>query len=341
MLSGKVWPAHPKPLPDELLSSWIVRVAEANAIKLQTLSWMLFGNRLSPWNRDIDRNAPQWLIDALCEHTGSSYWEVFRMTLVTYGGRLYPHRQAVGQLRWILPIRSYGMRHRAFGQQFCPECLARDAVPYFRKQWRVACFTYCPEHHVDLWDACPGCGLPIVGFRGDFGRELKNARPMHVCYSCGYDFREAPRKSVSFPNGELHQLFDGMLLSLNAPDSQAGQFDLGYYAVMHQFCRVMGMHQNRGRLQRFIEEQLDLPHLSLQQGRVCIEQRSHGERHRLMLCALWLMADLGCRLESAWLSKALRYNLMLRDFDDAPEWYLLLVERFSDWRKGVVAFKND
>ncbi|MBS4018244.1 MAG: TniQ family protein [Dechloromonas sp.] len=336
MLSGKVWPAHPKPLPDELLSSWIVRVGEANAIKLQTLSWMLFGNGLSPWNRDIDRNAPQWLIDALCEHTGSSYWEVFRMTLVTYGGRLYPHRQAVGQLRWILPIRSYGMRHRAFGQQFCPECLASDAIPYFRKQWRVACFTYCPEHHVDLWDACPGCGLPIVGFRGDFGRELKNARPMHVCYSCGYDFREAPRKSVSFPNEELHQLFDGMLLSLNASDSQAGQFDLGYYAVMHQFCRVMGMRQNQGRLQRFIEEQLDLPHLSLQQGLISVEQRSHGERHRLMLCALWLMADVRRRLESAWLSKALRYNLMLRDFDDAPEWYLLLAERFSDWRKGVL-----
>lgn len=167
MLSGKLWPAHPKPLPDELLSSWIVRVAEANAIKLQTLSWMLFGDGLSPWNRDIDRNAPQWLIDALCEHTGSSDWEVFRMTLVTYGGRLYPRRQAFGQLRWILPIRSYGMRHRAFGQQFCPECLTKDVIPYFRKQWRVACYTYCPEHHVDLWDACPGCGLPIVVFRGD------------------------------------------------------------------------------------------------------------------------------------------------------------------------------
>ena len=80
MLSGKMWPAHPKPLPDELLSSWIVRVAEANAIKLQTLSWMLFGNGVSPWNRDIDRNAPRWLIDVLCEHTGSSYgeqWEQF------------------------------------------------------------------------------------------------------------------------------------------------------------------------------------------------------------------------------------------------------------------------
>lgn len=332
MLSGKVWPAHPKPLPDELLSSWIVRVAEANAIKLQTLSWMLFGNGLSPWNRDIDRNAPQWLIDALCEHTGSSYEDVFYTALVTYSGILYSHRQAVGQLRWILPIRSYGMRHRAFGQQFCPECLAKDAIPYFRKQWRVALFTYCPEHQVELHDACPACGVPVVIYRGDFGRELTNARPMCVCYSCGYDFREAPRKSASFPNEELHQLFDGMLLSLNAPDNQTGQFDLGYYAVMHQFCRVMGMRQNRGRLQRFVEAQFHLPHLSLQQGRISIEQRSHGERHQLMLCALWLMADLQPRLQAAWLAKAVRYNLMLRDFDDPPGWYWALVEPFSNWR---------
>lgn len=341
MLSGKVWPAHPKPLPDELLSSWIVRVAEANAIKLQTLSWMLFGNGLSPWNRDIDRSAPRWLIEALSQHTGNSYRDVFHTALVTYKGRLYPHRQAVGQLRWILPIRSYGMRHSALGQQFCPECLAKDAIPYFRKQWRVAFFTYCPEHQVKLWDACPACGLPVIVFRGDFGRELTNARPMYVCHSCGYDFREASRKSVSFPTEELHAFFDSMLCSLSASNNPAGEFDLGYYAVMHQFCRVMGMRQNGGRLQRFIEARLGLPNLSLLLGRISVEQRSHDERHQLLLCALWLMVDLERRLESTWLSKALRYNLMIKDFDDLPGWYWLLAERFSDWRKGVVAFKND
>lgn len=341
MLSGKVWPAHPKPLPDELLSSWIVRVAEANAIKLQTLSWMLFGNGLSPWNRDIDRNAPRWLIKALSQHTGCSYEDVFHTALVTYSGILYPHRQAVGQLRWILPIRSYGMRHRAFGQQFCPECLAKDATPYFRKQWRVALFTYCPKHQVELHDACPACGAPVVIYRGDFGRELSDARPMYVCHTCGCDFREGARKPVFFPNEELHALFDSMLCSLTVPDKQGGQFDLGLYAVMHQFCRVMGMRQNGGRLQRFIEERLDLSNLSLQQGRISVEQRCHDERHQLLLRALWLMADLGGRLESAWLSKALRYNLMIKDFDDSPGWYRLLAERFSDWRKGVVAFKSD
>ena len=194
MAHGVLWPAHPKPLPDELLSSWIVRVAAANGIKLQTLSWMLFGNGRSPWNRDIDRSAPGWLIKALSQYTGTNYWDVFHTTLTTYRTRLYPRRRTAGQLRWILPIRSYGMQRKAFGLQFCPECLAGDSQPYFRRLWRVALVTYCPEHHVELHDACPACGVPVIIFRGDFGRELRDARPMHVCHSCGYDFRDACRE---------------------------------------------------------------------------------------------------------------------------------------------------
>lgn len=73
MLSGKIWPAHPHPLPDELLTSWMVRLAEANGIRLQALSWMLFGNAHSPWNRDADRSAPKWLIKALSRYSGVGY----------------------------------------------------------------------------------------------------------------------------------------------------------------------------------------------------------------------------------------------------------------------------
>lgn len=341
MVDGKVWPAHPKPLPDELLSSWIVRLAEANAIKLQTLSWMLFGNERSPWNRDIDRNAPRWLIEALSQHTATNYWDVFHTALVTYRTRLYPRRQAVGQLRWILPVRSYGMRRRAFGQQFCPLCLANDPQPYFRKQWRVALFTYCPKHRIELHDACPACGTPVIIFRGDFGRELKDARPMHVCHACGYDFREADRKPISFPDEDLQALFDSMLLSLGKSANEVGPYDLGFFSVMHQFCRVMGTRQNRGRLEGHITEQLGLSAATAPLGRICIEQRRRAERHQWLLCALWLMADLQPRLQTAWLAKAVRYNLLVKDFDKPPGWYRLLVHRFSNWRSVDLSTKKD
>jgi TniQ len=232
MAHGKIWPAHPKPLPSELLSSWIVRIAEANSIKLQTMTRLLFGTERSPWNRDIDRSAPPWLIQALSQHTGANYWDIFHTTLVTYRTRLYPRRQSVGQLRWILPINSCGTRHTGFGQQFCPACLATDSIPHFRKQWRVALFTYCPAHQIELHDACPDCGAPVVHYRGDFGKELKDAWPMYVCHACGADFREAERRPACFPSEDVRQMFDEMLRSLGRPVTDIGRFDLGYFDVM-------------------------------------------------------------------------------------------------------------
>jgi hypothetical protein len=44
------------------------------------------------------------------------------------------------------------------------------------------------------------------------------------------------------------------------------------------------------------------------------------------------MGDLETRLGDAWRHKAIRYNLMLRDFEGAPKWYRKLAGGFSDWR---------
>lgn len=335
MLSGKLWPAHPHPLPDEILSSWIVRVAAANGVRLQPLCWMLFGNTQSPWNRDIDRNAPHWLIKAFSQHTGINYWDIFHTTLATYRTRLYRRRQNAGQLRWILPVKHHGMQRTAFGQQFCPECLATDAIPYFRKQWRVALFTYCPKHRIELHDACPGCGAPVAIFRGDFGRDLKDARPVYICHACGCDFRDVARLEPFFPDEELLQVFDGTLLSLEKTMAEAGRFDLGFYAVMHQLCRVMVSRQNHGRLQAFIAEQLRLSFPLPPTRRICFEQLRRDVRHQVLLCTLWLMADIQHRLETAWEAKAVRYNLLLKDMKEVPGWYSLLVGKFSDWRHNL------
>ena len=332
MLSGKIWPAHPHPLPDEILSSWIVRVAAANGVRLQPLCWMLFGNAQSPWNRDIDRNAPPWLLKAFSQHTGINYWDIFHTTLVTYRTRLYPRRQSVGQLRWILPVKHHGMQRTAFGQQFCPECLATDEIPYFRKQWRVALFSYCPEHHVELHDACPACGEPVAIYRGDFGRELRNARPMHVCHVCEHDFRGAERKKAFFPDEGLRQVFDELLMSLGKPANEMCRFNLGFLAVMRQFCRVMASRQNHGRLQAYISERLQLSSPTLPVHRICFEQLRRDVRHHSLLCTLWLMTDLERRLEGAWVTKAVRYNMMTKDMDDVPRRYRSLVQRFANWR---------
>lgn len=47
------------------------------------------------------------------------------------------------------------------------------------------------------------------------------------------------------------------------------------------------------------------------------------------------MINLEPRLRAAWRAKTVRYNLMLKDFPDAPAWYLNIIEGFSNWRSDV------
>lgn len=332
MTYGKIWPVHPKPCPDELLSSWIVRVAQANGIKLQTLSWQLFGNAVSPWNRDIDRTAPSWLISAFSKHTGQPYWDLFHTTLTTYRTRLYQHRRLSGQLAWILPVNNHGMNRQSYGQQFCPECLAEGPFPYFRKHWRVALFTYCPVHQIALHDACPNCQAPVVHYRGDFGKNLEEATPMNQCHLCSFDLASAKGQPVPFPSVELKTVYDQILQSVLGTKNDIGKFDLAYFRVLHQICRIMGSKANEGKLLHYLSEQINLrsPHVSRPAP---IETLRHEVRHVSMLCAIWMTEDLQYRLGNAWHVKAVRYNLLAREFDHPPEWYSKSIKKFSNWRR--------
>jgi len=325
----QLWPAHPKPLPEELLTSWFVRAVEANGIKLQTLSWMLFGYGNSPWHRDVDRQPSTRFLDIVCARTGLRRKDAECATLDTYRGRLYPKPRTSSLLRWVLPIISAGTSRHGFGVQFCPECLARDAVPFYRKQWRLALSTYCLDHNCFLYDACPACGTPVAFFRHDFGKEISETKGIAYCWKCEFDFRMADRVAVTFPTEEVQEIFDSMLCSLKAPAIEVGPFDLGFFAVLHQFCRIMCTQQNGGKLLGYVAEHLRMAPLPITLGRTSIEERRQEERHHLLLCALWLMVDLEERLRAAWKAKVVRYNLMVKDFHDPPAWYSSIVQEFS------------
>ncbi|MCU7841248.1 MAG: TniQ family protein [Candidatus Thiodiazotropha sp. (ex Troendleina suluensis)] len=332
MTHGKLWPVHPKPMRDELLSSWIVRVIQANGVKLQTVTRMLFGENISPWMRDIDRTPPDWLVDTFCLNTGVDRDTAYQATLKSYKQKLFHRNRISGHQQWILTLRQAGTKRRAYGQQFCSACLSDDPVPYFRKQWRIALFTYCPAHQIELYDACPNCGMPVIFYRVDFGRDVKEATPIFVCYECGYDLRLAVGKSVYFPNGELEIMYDSVLNSLCDSECEKSLYDLGFFVVLHQIIKVMSARVNQGRLFDYVLGQVNIPNLQKYRGRITIEERRRSERHSLILSSLWLMADLNQRLYGAWKEKAVRYNLLTKDLDTAPKWYEKFLCSISDWR---------
>ncbi|MFJ1311867.1 TniQ family protein [Agrobacterium sp. P15N1-A] len=88
-------------------------------------------------------------------------------------------------------MRDDGCRRGSTWLQFCPQCLAEDAQPYFRRQWRLAIKVSCPHHRCGLRDRCPSCRSRIAVFN------QVELVPQHFCAVCGFDLRRASTSFVS------------------------------------------------------------------------------------------------------------------------------------------------
>lgn len=57
---------------------------------------------------------------------------------------------------------------RLSSRRYCPHCLAEDGI--WRGLWEVSLITACPIHGVELRDACPHCGKPLIWSRDRYLR---------------------------------------------------------------------------------------------------------------------------------------------------------------------------
>jgi hypothetical protein len=332
-LTSSLWPIRHRPLPDELLSSWLVRLAHGHGLKVQTLCNLTFGNKQQVWNRDIDRLAPLWLINELCQRTDTPFDVAWNTTLRAYEGWLYPAYRASGMLSWILMLNLYHRKRRGFGMQFCPRCLATDPVPYLRKSWRVAFNTVCAKHGILLADRCPACGEAVAIHRISMVRlDMLDETSLAHCYSCEFDLRETPALSPSVYDTSSANLLHRLSIALLSPPPDQGSWALDQYLVMHQICRTMTTRSTRVRLREFAADACGVADMELAGGYQNFETRSIDERHHVIQLAAWIMDEPESRLTHAWQVKAVRYNSLLKDFDNAPHWYIRIVEKLSDWR---------
>jgi hypothetical protein len=168
---------RPKPLLDELFSSWLIRVAHAQNLKLQTFCHMVWPN-VALWNRDCDRRANSNVVTDLADMTGISKDEAFATLLTCYEGILFDRAIRTGHTKWILPLGVFHRLRRRKGLQYCPQCL-QSQTPYFKKTWRLSLYTVCEEHQCYLHDACPHCARPIHPHRGEMG-DRKRVEPRGI-----------------------------------------------------------------------------------------------------------------------------------------------------------------
>ncbi|MEN9659192.1 MAG: hypothetical protein RL571_2657 [Pseudomonadota bacterium] len=321
MLSGKLWPAHPHPYPDELLSSWLVRVAHANGLKVQTFCAQQFGNEHQIWNRDIDRLAPAWLLEIMSKKTGTTLKRAWETTLLSYEGKLYDKYHPSGQLRWILPLQIYHRTRNGFGLQCCPRCLTDGLEPYYRKSWRVALWTFCPKHQNMLLDRCPNCSSSIIFHRIELGRpKLITPHTLSICWNCGHDFCKTLENFQTQPITDT--LVDWTKTLKKISQNTITYSDCSQLAVLHQFCALIVSSRLAPKLHQYLLIHANRINLPTKQGRFAFEQRTIQERHSVIDLAWWLLGCWPSRLREAWSSKVVRYNVLSKDFPSPPAWYL-------------------
>lgn len=328
-LTSPLWPIRYKPLPDELLSSWLVRLARGHGLRVQTFCNLMFGNQLQVWNRDIDRLGPDWIVDVLAERTGTPIEIARATTLRSYEGRLYPVFRTSGSLQWVTTLQMFHRTRQGFGMQYCPKCLLEDQIPYFRKEWRVAFVTTCSRHQCMLRDRCVACGAGVAFHRGDMGNlQGQHRESIADCFACGASLASELVDSV--------ESYEPVVMDWLTKISKEALSDtnmLGTLNVMRQMALLLLSRYSSVKLYAHVCCELALPPMELAHGHMSYESRTLAERHHVIQLVGWVMMDLEPRLKRAWQARALRYNHMLKGFDRAPRFYLEIVKGFENWRE--------
>jgi hypothetical protein len=197
------WPVKVTPLRDELLSSWLHRLARAHGLSPRHFGEYL-GVGAGAWSARLDLALPEFVLNLLHHQTGVDRDRIAAMT--------------IGAKEWrslLLPLRhSLGSTHadqrQATWQQFCPACLAEDEAPYFRQGWRRASVMACRRHGQGLLDRCPACRQGLAPFN------QCTLVPQHQCAVCGFYLRQAKAPKLTPTTRKAAELIDDLVRIVTA-----------------------------------------------------------------------------------------------------------------------------
>ncbi|MGG7666049.1 TniQ family protein [Dyadobacter sp. BHUBP1] len=321
------WPVFVFPKEDELLSSWLVRLSQRLRLKVQTFCSLAFAGT-SVWNRDIDKLAPEGLLQVLASRTPVSFLRVQQCGLKDYEGRVYLKHNSQGNTKWILPLGIYHRTRKSFGLLFCPMCLQKDGEqPYFRKSWRLSFSVVCPTCHIYLHDRCPQCDSPVMFFRGELGhRNQGPEKPISTCSGCGFDlaFSEASRAPV-----RLVRMQKKLYSILGHGWKKEVIYSHLYFDVLGQVLKILLSNSPKCKV---VQNDLSLRfgcNLPSQQERDCpgFDFLPLSTRTALLRQACWLLEGDCKNLIFICTYHGLTSSDLLRDMKQAPFWYDELVTR--------------
>lgn len=315
-----IWPVHLQPQKDELLSSWIIRLAYAHGFKVESFCTKVFGYRSTIWNRDIDVLAPGYVLEAIQRISGCTEDQVRGTTLKAFEGRIFEEINTGGINHWIL---SLGIKHRnrtLKSLMFCPKCLEEDEKPYFRRSWRLGFIIICLKHKCFLKVECDHCHSVIAPHRSDmlFRSTFTESDLMVKCWKCGFDLRLVSSTGIiendlyEFQN-QLEQTLKNGWCSWSGNDSMNS---VVFFEGLHQVASGLISKKTRNKIQE----------LSYDDKIVSIEKLSLDYRHKLMAYLSHVLNDWPNKFISHAIACNFRYSDLKRDTDILIYWYELVLK---------------
>lgn len=245
-----LWPAHLKPMEDELLSSWLFRLSVAHGLDPVSFSTTVWPKKKITFYDRLDEKEDDEVLSLLARKTGTSLNRVKAIPLGAYEGRLYLRDECNGNNApwlsnyspWILPVVKQSV-NGLFSLQFCSACLQEAA--YFRRKWRLALVTFCEKHYVLLYDRCPWCQQPVNLQSPRLLAKCNLSKDSIVrCLSCDHDYRLAVPSThqLAVTEGEI----EAQVSWLNA--IRQGWIEIPaagpvysnmYFPVLHKLIRML------------------------------------------------------------------------------------------------------
>lgn len=179
-LKDKSFLIIPRVLEDESFLSWFARTSYVHYIHPQTFFNTHFGleNR-DILKRDLDVALSDEFIKIFTKKTRNKI-DILSLTLKKYTGYLYEAE-----------ITNAANKIFISNMKFCPICLRKDKIPYFRQSWKFIFITACVEHNCFLYDSCPECNSKIL-----LTKMYKDEKSFLYCHKCGFDLRKSKKQTL-------------------------------------------------------------------------------------------------------------------------------------------------
>lgn len=334
------------PESDELLSSWLFRLAWMNAEKIHTFRKRCWNKTGSPWNRNINLPIDTQFFQNIANLAQTNYERLFPHTLLSLEGILFEKVKKSGKVDGVLASRhyAYGNNRPHHSLQYCTECIQEQTTVHFKRTSMITYLVGCPKHRNVYRDTCYKCGHPVKIHLSDSGQKyIPRINPVSFCHYCGSLWGQAPKQELPELSDDFWSLQGKIQETLHTNWFQisGGEqlYALSFFNGLRHIIRYIMNNTNTASLREIVARELGILPLGFvqngYQGRM--DSLSIGDRVTIMQYVSWLLSEWPSRFNWALKKSGISYSYLCTYRDEFPYWLAKEIWQTKDVKHTTIS----